>query len=124
MNKNEILEYIANHRKSLFHITTEEPVCRIPVERVVTRQITHPVTGNPVTRTFREYRQEPVTDFTAMIPEADNSRESFLTIVLCSPHFTESARNWISMKFDNVTAIETADHREMKDGIYSEKKEV
>ena len=124
MNKNEILEYIANHRKSLFHITTEEPVCRIPVERVVTRQITHPVTGNPVTRTFSEYRQEPVTDFTAMIPEADNSMDSYITIVLCSPHFTESARNWISMKFDNIKAIETADHREMKDGIYSEKKEV
>ena len=124
MNKNEIIEYIANHRKSLFHITTEEPVCRIPVERVVTRQITHPVTGNPITRTFREYRQEPVTDFTAMIPEADNSRESFLTIVLCSPHFTESARNWISIKFDNIKAIETLGHREMKNGIYSEKKEV
>ena len=68
--------------------------------------------------------QEPVTDFTAMIPEADNSMDSYITIVLCSPHFTESARNWISMKFDNIKAIETADHREMKDGIYSEKKEV
>jgi hypothetical protein len=124
MNKNEIMEYIANHRKSLFHITTEEPVCRIPVEHFVTRQITHPVTGNPITRTFRECRQEPVTDFTAMIPEADNSRESFLTIVLCSPHFTESARNWISIKFDNIKAIETLGHREMKNGIYSEKKEV
>ena len=124
MNKNEILEYIATHRKSLFHIITDEPVCRIPAEHVVSRQITHPVTGNPVTRTFHEYRQEPVTDFTAMIPEADNSRESFLTIVLCSPHFTESARNWISIKFDNIKAIETLGHREMKNGIYSEKKEV
>lgn len=124
MNKNEILEYIANHRKSLFHITTEEPVCRIPVEHFVTRQITHPVTGNPITRTFRECRQEPVTDFTAMIPEADSSMDSYITIVLCSPYFTESARNWISIKFDNIKAIETADHWEMKDGIHSEKKEV
>ena len=106
MNKEEVMKYVESHPNSRFHITTFEPIGKLQQQKIIPKHITRPLSGEI---TIYKTVDETIflDDFIAyVIRESMSVDRDFLPIVLDQPHYTESARNFTSVAYSNISSIE------------------
>ena len=108
MKREDVLKYIREHPDSLFHITTFKPLGVIRHERILTDTLISPITGKPITIYKNTIEEIRLDDFVAyVVTDSLLFQEgNLLPVVLDNPHHMESAKNWTTVAYDNISSIE------------------
>ena len=106
MNKEEVIKYVESHPNSRFHITTFEPIGKMRQQRIIPEHIKSPLSGEiTIYKTVDETIS--LDDFIAYVMrEYMSTDRPSLPIVLDQPHYTESARNFTTVAYSNISSIE------------------